>query len=56
MEMFNQRDNVGIVPLNNVVQYLGYTDLLKSISPAMTLLINTKKPGKQIIKVFKQTV
>ena len=38
MEMFNQRDYVGNVSLNNVGQYSGYTELLKFISPAMTYI------------------
>ena len=55
-EMFNQRDYVGNVSLNNVTQCSGYAELLKSISFAMTYVINTKEPRKEIIKIFKQTV
>ena len=38
MEMFNQYSHVGNVSLNNVAQCSGYTELLKSISPAMTYI------------------
>ena len=33
IEIFNQRDHVGNVSLNNVVQCSSYTGLLKSFSP-----------------------
>ena len=33
IEIFNQRDHVGNVSLNNVVQCSSYTELLKSFSP-----------------------
>ena len=49
-EMFNQRDHVGNVSLNNVAECSGYAELLKSISPAMTYVINTKEPRKEITK------
>ena len=45
-KMLNQRDHVGNVSLNNVAQCSGYAELLKSISPAMTYVINTKERRK----------
>ena len=54
--MFNQREYVGNVSLNNVAQCSSYAELLKSISPAMTYVINMKEPRKEIIKIFKQNV
>ena len=47
MEMFNQRDHVGNVSLNNVAQCLGYTELLKSISPAMTYINQHETAGER---------
>ena len=48
MEMFNQRDHVGNVPLNSVVQCSRYTELLKSISPTMTYINqHEKKAGER---------
>ena len=38
MEMSKQRDHIGNVSLNNVAQCSRYTELLKSISPAMTYI------------------
>ena len=38
MEIFNQRDHVGNVSLNKVAQCSSYTELLKSIPPAMTCI------------------
>ena len=47
MEVFNQRDHVGNVSLNNVAQCLGYTELLKSISPAMTYINQHETAGER---------
>ena len=47
MEVFNQRDHVGNVSLNNVAQCLGCTELLKSISPAMTYINQHETAGKR---------
>ena len=47
MEMFNQRDYVGNVSLNNVGQYSGYTELLKFISPAMTYINQRGAAGER---------
>ena len=45
--MFNQRDHVGNVSLNNVAQCSGYTELLKSISPAMTYINQHETAGER---------
>ena len=47
MEMFNQRDHVSNVSLNNVAQYSGYIELLKSISPAMTYINQHETVGER---------
>ena len=47
MEMFNQRDHVGNVFLNNVAQYSGYTELLKFISPAITYINQHETAGER---------
>ena len=47
MEMFNQRDHVGNVSLNNVAQCLGYKELLKSIYPAMTYINQHETAGER---------
>ena len=47
MEMFNQRDHVGNVSLNNMAQCSGCTELLKSISPAMTYINQHETAGER---------
>ena len=47
MEVFNQRDHVGNVSLNNVGQCLGYTEFLKSISPAVTYINQHEAAGER---------
>ena len=47
MEMFNQHDQVGNVSLNNVGQWSGYTELLRSISPAMTYINQHETAGER---------
>ena len=47
MEMFNKRDHVGNVSLNNMAHSSGYTELLKSISPAMTYINQHEKAGER---------
>ena len=45
--MFNQRDHVGNVSLNNVAQCLGYIELLKSISLLMTYINQHETAGER---------
>ena len=56
MEMFHQRDHVGNVSLNNVVQLSGYTELRSLFLLQLLISFNRKQPGEEIIKVFTHSV